>query len=429
MFANLPADRLVHDVLYRAATGIAFLLLSFAPGLLMRRGCCTVLCGLLAVLSVVLRWCSALVGPVLFSIGGMVAGVALALFLCMWFARYQGDMGNMLIMLFLCAVVTVSLYPGILYLGRAASYAGALLLPLIGLWVLAIASDGMSNGSAATHSVRADNGTRRFVLQATALLLCNFASGPVSYAVSALSENVIQLAAAVSLALSAVLVAHGCPREDILFVFFALAACACVAPMVALERVPPWLPSLSSAVFWMVTKYSMAWFVNHGGASRGRLTATSLRGLAAVYLLTACAEALGTAMSGSLSGIVALVAVGVALAIALINAMGSVVSTVGVPAGLSLPGTVAVAGASSCTALDVLAERAHLTEGERGVLEWLSKGYSLKQVAKELGITEGGAKYHRHNVYQKLGVASRQELINLVEATMRQTGIQSARGN
>ena len=54
------------------------------------------------------------------------------------------------------------------------------------------------------------------------------------------------------------------------------------------------------------------------------------------------------------------------------------------------------------------------------MLEWLARGYTLKEVARQQGITEGAAKYHRHNVYLKLGVASRQELIGVVERTARE---------
>lgn len=52
----------------------------------------------------------------------------------------------------------------------------------------------------------------------------------------------------------------------------------------------------------------------------------------------------------------------------------------------------------------------------------LSRGYSLRQVAVRLGITEGAAKYHRHNVYLKLGVSSREELIALVEQVAQTRG-------
>ena len=67
-------------------------------------------------------------------------------------------------------------------------------------------------------------------------------------------------------------------------------------------------------------------------------------------------------------------------------------------------------------ALGGLATKASFTANERSVFEYLARGYSLKEIARQLNLTEGGAKYHRHNVYQKLGVTSRQELINLVES-------------
>ena len=51
-----------------------------------------------------------------------------------------------------------------------------------------------------------------------------------------------------------------------------------------------------------------------------------------------------------------------------------------------------------------------------GSLCTLAHGYALRQISLELNISENTAKYHRRNVYQKLGVSSRQELINLASS-------------
>lgn len=198
----------------------------------------------------------------------------------------------------------------------------------------------------------------------------------------------------------------------------AFAVCLCVAPALVFASVPSWLPLVTSAAFWVITKCSIAWFAVNGGPGHRALSPMSLRGLAAVYLLTALAEVLGMQLQHQTACAIALASVGGALAIALINATrsGGAAAEVLVPAEGDSP---AVPGGA---VLDELAEAASLTESERNVFEYLSRGYSLKEIAGHLNLTEGGAKYHRHNVYQKLGVASRQELINLVDQAEKKSG-------
>lgn len=58
-----------------------------------------------------------------------------------------------------------------------------------------------------------------------------------------------------------------------------------------------------------------------------------------------------------------------------------------------------------------------LTEREQDVLELLSKGYSVKAIAEQLIVSENTVKFHRTNIYRKLNVNSRQELINLVSSS------------
>ncbi len=61
-----------------------------------------------------------------------------------------------------------------------------------------------------------------------------------------------------------------------------------------------------------------------------------------------------------------------------------------------------------------MARNVGLTETEREVFVLLAKGFPLKPIATQLHISESTAKYHRHNIYQKLGISSREELIALV---------------
>jgi DNA-binding NarL/FixJ family response regulator len=60
-----------------------------------------------------------------------------------------------------------------------------------------------------------------------------------------------------------------------------------------------------------------------------------------------------------------------------------------------------------------------LTARELEIARLAARGLRSKEVAAELGIAEGTIKIHLHNVYQKLGVASRVELVN----DLREAGV------
>jgi DNA-binding NarL/FixJ family response regulator len=52
-----------------------------------------------------------------------------------------------------------------------------------------------------------------------------------------------------------------------------------------------------------------------------------------------------------------------------------------------------------------------LTEREREILQLLSRGFSYKGIADEIGIKEGTVKVHIHNVYEKLHVTNSRQAI------------------
>jgi DNA-binding CsgD family transcriptional regulator len=64
-----------------------------------------------------------------------------------------------------------------------------------------------------------------------------------------------------------------------------------------------------------------------------------------------------------------------------------------------------------------IASDRHLTKRETEVLCILARGNSIAHVKEELFISEGTAITHRRHIYRKLGVHSRQELINLFSPT------------
>jgi DNA-binding CsgD family transcriptional regulator len=54
-----------------------------------------------------------------------------------------------------------------------------------------------------------------------------------------------------------------------------------------------------------------------------------------------------------------------------------------------------------------------LTVRERQIAEAVSRGLSNKQIAAELWIAEGTVKYHLSNIYTKLGLTNRTQLVAL----------------
>ena len=52
-----------------------------------------------------------------------------------------------------------------------------------------------------------------------------------------------------------------------------------------------------------------------------------------------------------------------------------------------------------------------LTAREQDVARLVASGLSNKAIAQRLGLQEGTVKVHLHNIYQKLGISSRVELI------------------
>lgn len=62
-----------------------------------------------------------------------------------------------------------------------------------------------------------------------------------------------------------------------------------------------------------------------------------------------------------------------------------------------------------------LAQTYGLTEREYDVLCLLARGYSLKGIAEKLVVSDNTVKSHRTHIYQKLGISSRQSLIDMIE--------------
>ena len=71
-------------------------------------------------------------------------------------------------------------------------------------------------------------------------------------------------------------------------------------------------------------------------------------------------------------------------------------------------------------ALNSLAEQYQLTPREQDVLRCLSMGRGSEYIAEKLSISWGTARTHIHNVYVKMDVHSRDELIDLLDGAMKE---------
>lgn len=69
-----------------------------------------------------------------------------------------------------------------------------------------------------------------------------------------------------------------------------------------------------------------------------------------------------------------------------------------------------------------VAEARRLTPREREVMELLAQGKSLSGVAHELIIAEGTAKAHTRHIYEKLGINTRQELLDSLMTEQQRAG-------
>lgn len=79
------------------------------------------------------------------------------------------------------------------------------------------------------------------------------------------------------------------------------------------------------------------------------------------------------------------------------------------------------AAESRSDSIERLAVSCGLTKREIEVLSYLAKGRSLPYIADALYVTTGTIKTHTQHIYRKLGINSKQELLDLVEEHERKT--------
>lgn len=72
---------------------------------------------------------------------------------------------------------------------------------------------------------------------------------------------------------------------------------------------------------------------------------------------------------------------------------------------------------------DSFSEAYALTVREREILGYIIKGYSIDQICSEACIAQGTVKSHTHNIYQKLNISNRIQLLTCLREFQRQSRI------
>ena len=79
--------------------------------------------------------------------------------------------------------------------------------------------------------------------------------------------------------------------------------------------------------------------------------------------------------------------------------------------------------ASELDAIEHLAQEGKLTPREREVLVELAAGHSSSYIAESLFISSNTARSHMKNIYKKLGVHSREELLTRIKSEKKRHSI------
>lgn len=252
------------------------------------------------------------------------------------------------------------------------------------------------------------------------ILLCSFAGGVASAATTMGNSHATYLTGLIILGIAPLLFLGKTPRDTLLFSFLVLFTCACGIVAFIVPASAAWTLALERTGFWVLMLYGLAWFSHQGTCDRdAALSQTALRGLGVLYLVSSLADAVSFVTDGQTALVVSL---GTLVASLVVVLLGTGVAPTNAAVddaaedAAALQGVEAPAGGSFEAAVAALAESGGLTASERDMLSCLAKGYSLKRASEQMFMSESTAKYHRHNLYLKLNVSSRQELIDMVES-------------
>lgn len=402
----------VHYIWIQLSIGISFLLLSLSRNAFNRMtfNIQTALAAVLACAAVILHYLNQAVSlSSLVILTSCLSGLAFALLVRSWLFRYRLAFVPMLMTLAIASGIGYFLHLVLMFFGNSAGVVASVALPLVASLSLLKSADVQS-----LYRPVASRDDRAPIYTAVAIVLGTFAAHLVAYNQWTDSGTLFYITSFVSFGLATLLAILKCPREEVVFSLLIVYTSICVAAVLIFAGGLPILTDLLFIGSWSLSLYAIAWFSQQDVLMSAHPLQLSLRGLAAVYLAVAMANTLGPSISTAAACGLAFVLATSALAIVFINA--SRTDTERRQEVRSFHDTSA-----ALAAIERIARRGQLTEKEKDVFLYLEEGHTLKKITKMLGITENTAKYHRHNVYQKLGISSRQELIDLVEEEKRAT--------
>lgn len=337
-------------------------------------------------------------------VGGVLLGTAQGLLLATWLEVYRANLLRMLLMLFgasTLAYVASLMIDDVTGIGVLAL---SLILPVVaalamaGSWISAL-----QEGRVIPDRMDASGLPAKNSLLGGAFLLCCFASGIVSFNAPVSLGSGVPLMAIASFMCLTLLIVAGLPQIEIPFALLSLVICVLMGCALVFDRVPAVLVNCVYAGYWILFLSALGWL------ARTPLTHQfALRGWAAIYFVTMVANLLAFAVPQNVGCAIALVLMAAIFVAAFIKM--SLVHRSQAP-------VVTEPSQEAPDPLEALARNASLTETEGEVFALLAKGFPLKPIAAQLHISESTAKYHRHNIYQKLGVSSREELIALVHGS------------
>lgn len=191
--------------------------------------------------------------------------------------------------------------------------------------------------------------------------------------------------------------------------------CASIVAAVFLPASTPLLSSLIFAGFWLLLAFAAAASTWIGATSERNASRIAARCMGCVISAHFLSRLVGTFVEMQDMAFLTIAAVLLAFSLAL-----ALVASNAAPTSTDRSGEVSSEINDLCGKIAALKD---LTERERDVFCLLAKGYSLKSIAEKLFVSENTVKSHRRRIYLKLDVNSRQELIDLVEASRSQSDL------
>lgn len=410
-----------YKVVLRLSMGLTFLALSFlASRPKPQRIIGLRLCAVCAGGSVLLHVAARLSGMSFFLTPAVIlAGMTYASFIQIWIAQMgRYDRGVVFATALFATALSIFFSVSIASLGLAAGAIASIAFPILSILVFGAAkAQGVFDSEIDSTSIapRPLETGGLFWSQTLGLVLCSLASGISSLGTAGGAGPSNHIVALVTLGLGATAAFVRMPSGPVTFSGFVLYTCTCIVMSLLIPQGSEWCTHFARAGFWVLIAYSFEWFAQHNDKFDGHLGPVPLRGLAAIYLTSVFAEVVGDAMPKAAPPVVALALLIITLVLVLLGSTGNIDASARTEKQDETDDN-AQTGQSIDVAVRIVAQAHGLTEPEQEMLACLARGYSLKRAAESMVVSESNAKYRRHNLYQKLGITSRQELINMIEA-------------